>query len=194
MFTGIITNLGTVYQKTATGLIIKTGKDFLVKLKKGDSVAVDGICLTVVACGKHSFETDVMPETVSKTNIQYLKQGDLVNLEMPATANSFLSGHLVQGHVDGVGRLQSIVKENNSYILKFSLPPALSKYVVEKGSVAVNGISLTVIKITKNYFTVGIIPHTWEETMLRTIKVGDVVNLETDIIAKYLEKLLKKII
>ncbi|MBI3366379.1 riboflavin synthase [Candidatus Roizmanbacteria bacterium] len=191
MFTGIITHLGTVFNKTETSLIIKTDKNFLTGLEKGTSVAIDGICLTVVTYNKNSFKVNMMPETVNRTNIQYLQSGNLVNLELPTTANSFLSGHIVQGHVDGTGRLQGIIKKNNSYILKFSIPNSLSKYVVEKGSIAVNGISLTVIKSVEDYFTVGIIPHTWEKTMLHTIKIGNAVNVEIDILAKYVEKLLK---
>lgn len=192
MFTGIITNLGRVVNKTKTSLIIKTGKDFFIGLDKGRSVAVDGICLTVVTYNKNSFEVNIMPETVSRTNIQYLQLGDLVNLELPATAQSFLSGHIVQGHIDGTGKLLSIVKKNNSNILKFSIPTPLSKYIVEKGSIAVNGVSLTVIEATKKYFVVGIIPHTWKKTMLHTINVGNAVNLEVDILAKHVEKLLKE--
>lgn len=192
MFTGIITDLGTVVNKTKTSLLIKIGKDFLIGLEKGRSVAVDGICLTVVTYNKNSFEVNMMPETVSRTNIQYLQLGDLVNLELPATAHSFLSGHIVQGHIDGTGQLQSIAKKNNSHILKFSIPAPFSKYIVEKGSITVNGISLTVIEATKKYFIVGIIPHTWEKTMLHIIKVGDFVNVEIDILAKHVEKLLKE--
>ena len=192
MFTGIINNLGTVADRTKTSLIIKTDNDFLTGLKKGTSVAIDGICLTVVTHDKNSFKVNIMPETINRTNIQYLHPENLVNLELPTTANSFLSGHIVSGHIDATSRLQSIIKENNSYILKFLISNSLSKYVVEKGSITVNGISLTVIEVTKNYFTVGIIPHTWKKTMLRTIKVGGFVNVEVDILAKYVEKLLKK--
>ncbi|MEK7161923.1 MAG: riboflavin synthase [Patescibacteria group bacterium] len=192
MFTGIITNLGTVFSKTKTSLMIKTDKDFLTRLEKGASVAIDGICLTVVNYNKNSFEVNVMPETANRTNIQYLQSENLVNLELPTTANSFLSGHIVQGHIDGTGRLQGIIKKNNSHILKFSIPNSLSKYIVEKGSIAVNGTSLTVIEVAKSYFTVGIISHTWAKTMLHTIKVGDFVNVEVDILAKYVYKFLKK--
>lgn len=192
MFTGIINNLGRVVNKTKTSLIIKTDKDFLTRLEKGASVAIDGICLTVVTYNKNSFEVNVMSETIKRTNIQYLQLGNLVNLELPTTANSFLSGHIVQGHIDGTAKLQDIIHQRNSHILKFSIPNSFSKHIVEKGSIAVNGISLTVIKVAKNYFTVGIIPHTWAKTVLHTIKVGDFVNVEVDILAKYVEKLLKK--
>lgn len=192
MFTGIISDLGTVFNKTKTSLLIKTDKDFLIGLEKGGSIAVDGICLTVVTCNKNSFKVNIMPETASRTNIQCLQSGDLVNLELPATMQSFLSGHIVQGHIDGTGTLLSMVKKNSSHILKFSIPAPLSKYIVEKGSIAVNGISLTIIEATKKYFVVGIIPHTWVKTMLHMIKVGDFVNIEIDILAKHVEKLLKR--
>lgn len=191
MFTGIITNQGIVSNKTKISLTIKTDEDFLIQLEKSMSVAIDGICLTVVASNKSSFEVNIMPETIKRTNIKYLQSGNLVNLELPARVNSFLSGHIVEGHIDATGKLQSLNKKNNSHILKISSNSIL-KYIVEKGSIAINGISLTVIEVTKNYFTVGIIPHTWATTMLHTLKVGDIVNLEVDILAKYVEKLLKQ--
>ncbi len=191
MFTGIITNLGKVISKSENKLMIKTDQALIRKLSKGTSIAVDGICLTVVDLIKNGFSIDFMPETAKKTNIKYLQTGSLVNLELPATANSFLSGHIVQGHIDEVAKLETIIQEGNSYILKFSIPKDLSKYIVEKGSIAVNGISLTVIDIGDKFFTVGIIPHTWDKTMLHTIKLDDHVNVEVDILAKYLEKLIK---
>lgn len=190
MFTGIVTNLGKVVNKPENKLIIKTDQAFIRKLSKGTSIAVDGICLTVVDLIENSFSIDFMPETEKKTNIKYLRIGGLVNLELPATAESFLSGHIVQGHIDEVVKLETIIQEGNSYILKFSIPKDLSKYIVEKGSIAVNGISLTVIDIGENFFTVGIIPHTWDKTMLHTIKSGDYVNIEVDILAKYLGRIL----
>jgi len=191
MFTGIITNLGKVISKSENKLMIKTDQALIRKLSKGTSIAVDGICLTVVDLIKNSLSIDFMPETAKKTNIKYLQTGSLVDLELPATASSFLSGHIVHGHIDGVAKLETVVQEGNSYILKFSIPKDLSKYIVEKGSIAVNGISLTVIDIGDKFFTVGIIPHTWDKTMLHTIKLGDHVNVEVDILAKYLEKLIK---
>lgn len=191
MFTGIITNLGRVINKSESSLIIKTEKELINSLSKGASIAVDGICFTVVDLAEDSFSVDFMPETEKKTNIKYLQTGDLVNLELPATPNSFLSGHIVQGHVDGIGKLESIKKEDNSHILKFSISKDVSKYIVKKGSIAVNGISLTAIDAGEGFFTVGIIPHTWNKTMLRQLKLGDYVNIEVDILAKYLEKLMK---
>lgn len=192
MFTGIIKHFGKVVGVTDTRLVIQTDKDLLKKLSSGMSVSVDGICLTVVSCDKKSFVIDFMPETSQRTNIQYLQKNSLVNLELPVTSETFLAGHFVQGHVDAVGKIKSIGKKGNSRIFTFSVPKNISKYIVEKGSITVNGISLTVIDITKNDFTVGIIPHTWENTMLRVVEVGDSVNLEVDVLAKYLEKLIGK--
>jgi|SRR5579872_2452163 len=192
MFTGIITHLGKVVKQTDNRLIIKTDAKLIKKLSSGMSVAVDGICLTVVLSDKKSFAIDFMPETAKRTNIKDLKNGSLVNLELPATSETFLAGHIVQGHVDSIGKISSIKKAGNSYIFKFQIPKTNSKYIVEKGSIAVNGIALTVIDVSDDYFTVGIIPHTWEKTMLHKAKVGEYVNLEVDILAKYLEKLLIK--
>lgn len=183
MFTGIITNLGKVKARTKDTLSVVSGK----KLLKGDSISVDGICLTVIKTGKDYFVVNFIEETANKTNIKYLQAGDLVNLELPVTPNSFLSGHIVQGHVDGLGRLVEI----KTGILRVVVPVKLSKYIVEKGSISINGISLTVIKTGNNFFTVGIIPYTWENTMLHTLNPGDLVNIEVDILAKYIERLVR---
>lgn len=191
MFTGIITHFGKLEEIKQSSYTISCNQSFLAKLTKGESVAINGICLTVVDKSKDSFNVDFMPETEKKTNIKYLQTGSLVNLELPATANTLLSGHIVQGHIDGVAKLETITQEGNSYVLKFSSPKDLSKYIVEKGSIAVNGISLTAIDAGEGFFTVGIIPHTWNKTMLHTTKLGDHVNIEVDILAKYLEKLMK---
>jgi len=191
MFTGIITYLGEVIEKSEGSLRIKTDRELLNNLPVGVSIAVDGICLTAVDLTEESFSVDFIPETEKKTNIEHLKVGSSVNLELPATANSLLSGHIVQGHIDGIAKLESVTQESNSRILKFSISKDLTKYIVEKGSVTVNGISLTVIDVGDDFFTVGIIPHTWDETMLRTIKAGDYVNIEVDVLAKYIEKLIK---
>lgn len=192
MFTGIITHLGKITQKTDSRLIIEPEKGFLDRFEHGLSVSIDGICLTVVSFYKKDFTIDYMPETAKKTNIEFLQVGDTVNLELPATGDTFLSGHVVQGHVDGVGTIQEIKEEGNSHLFTFSFPEGLSKYIVEKGSITINGISLTIIDIHKDSFSVGIIPHTWERTMLHMAKVGDKVNLEVDVMAKYVEKLVKK--
>lgn len=193
MFTGIITYLGELTKQDGSVFTFGTNQSFCKKIKKGASVAVNGVCLTVFRKpSKDSFSVEVMPETMNKTMLKHLKTDDLVNLELPATPQSFLSGHIVQGHIDGVAKLLSIAKHKNSYLLKFSIPEGLSKYIVEKGSIAINGISLTIIGANKNYFTVGIIPYTWNNTMLHKIKTADFVNIEVDILAKYMEKLLKK--
>jgi len=192
MFTGIITHLGEIKNKSENRLNIKTDKDLIAKLSIGTSIAVDGICLTVIRFSKDSFWLDFMPETEDKTNIKYLKVGNLVNLELPATPTSFLSGHITEGHIDGVAKLEDIKRRGNSRMLKFSIPYHLSKYIVSKGSIAVNGISLTVIRVESDSFTVGLIPHSWTNTMLHTLKTGDFVNIEVDILAKYLENLFKK--
>lgn len=192
MFTGIISHLGKVVEKTNNRLIIETESELINKLHNGISVAVSGICLTVVSYDKNSFVIDFMPETAKKTNIQYLQNNCLVNLELPATIETFLAGHMVQGHVDEVGKIIDIKHVDNSRLFTFKISKKISKYIVEKGSIAVNGISLTVIDIKDDYFTVGIIPHTWNKTMLHSANAGDSVNLEVDVIAKYLEKLLAK--
>lgn len=191
MFTGIVSNVGKILKKEKSQLTIQAGRSFVSRLTLGLSVAVNGICLTVASKFADSFTIDYIPETDQKTNLKYGQSRDLVNLELPATPVSFLSGHIVLGHVDGVAKLESIIEDKNSHILKFSILPYLAKYIVEKGPVCVNGISLTVIEAGKNQFTVGIIPHTWEQTMLHQIKIGDYANIEVDILAKYLERLSK---
>lgn len=192
MFTGIITHLGTVLRRTTTGLEIRTPRAFLRGVKKGESIAVDGVCLTVVRRRQNSFAVAVIPETFRRTQLHYLQPGSLVNLERPITAHSFLSGHIVQGHVDGTARLQSVTRRGNSRVLAFSMSPALAREVVAKGSIAVNGVSLTVISVTERELTVGIIPHTWANTTLGNRQIGDRVNIETDILAKYVAKLCRK--
>ncbi|MBI5614555.1 riboflavin synthase [Candidatus Gottesmanbacteria bacterium] len=191
MFTGIITHLGLVAKKTADTLVIKVPDDFHKKTRVGTSVSVDGICLTVAKIEKpHVSMFNFMPETSRKTNIAYLQRGNLVNLELSVTAETFLAGHIVQGHVDGVSRILNMQEEGNSHIFTLAIDRALSKYVVHKGAIALNGISLTVIKAQTTQFTVGIIPHTWKRTMLHTINAGDAVNIEVDVLAKYVEKLI----
>lgn len=193
MFTGIITQLGIVKKRKETYFSFSADSLFLKKISTGTSVAVNGVCLTVLEKPKTNFFTvEVMSETEKKTNIGFLKEHDIVNLELPATPATFLSGHVVQGHVDGVSEILSITKEGNSHVFTFSLAKKLHKYLVEKGSITINGISLTVISVTSDSFTVGIIPHTLEHTMLHTSKVHDRVNVEVDVLAKYIEKLFEK--
>lgn len=189
MFTGIVTHSGIIVSKTKSKLQITTDPKLIKKLKDGMSIAVNGICLTVVASDKTTFTIDFMPETVKRTNISDLSKGSLVNLEMPATAETFLAGHIVQGHIDAVGIIESMEESGNSRLMTISVPEEVSDYIVEKGSITVNGVSLTVIAVQSEAFAVGIIPHTWERTMLHTTAVGDKVNIEVDVLAKYIEKL-----
>lgn len=193
MFTGIITHLGKFVRIKKSVFTFITNPAFCKKISKGTSIAINGVCLTAFAKPtQNSFSVEVMPETQKKTVLGHLKINDLVNLELPATPTTILSGHIVQGHVDGVAKLTDITKQGNSYILKFAAPANLTKYIAKKGSVAINGISLTIIEAEKKYFTVGIIPYTWNNTMLNGSKIGDFANIEVDILAKYVEKLLKK--
>ncbi|MCD6148625.1 riboflavin synthase [bacterium] len=191
MFTGIITHLGRLKEVKQSRYTFFAPKSLLKKLKKGGSIAVNGTCLTVVSLGKTTFSVDIMPETIKKTSLGDLKPGDYVNLERPVSAKDLFEGHIVLGHIDQTGTIVSIRKEGNSRIFKFKAPASVLKYLVNKGSVAINGISLTVIKTEKNSFTVGIIPHTWKKTMLRFAKPGDRVNIEVDVLAKHIKKFLK---
>ncbi len=193
MFTGIIEGIGavkSVEKKGASGRIsIETALD-LAPLDIGGSIAVDGACLTVTRISPRSFSADVSEETLSLTTIGKFKKGDKVNLERPLTASKFLGGHIVTGHVDGTGEVKS-VKEAGAYCdIEIAVSPEVSRQVVKKGSVAVDGISLTVAGLTARGFRVVVIPHTIERTTLRGKVKGALVNIETDIIAKYVERLL----
>ena len=188
MFTGIITHTGTVADKTRTTLAVHAERDILRTLKKGGSIAVDGMCLTVTKKTADSFSADVMPETFKRTHFGTLKNGDVINLELPATPQTFLSGHIVQGHVDAVGTVKEIKKDGNQHTLAISIPRQFYRYIVSKGSVTVNGVSLTVIEAKPGSFSVGVIPHTWESTMFRTLKPKTPVNIEVDVLAKYIER------
>jgi len=194
MFTGIISCLGKFKKDKESIYTFSAPKTFCESLKKGTSIAINGVCLTVTSKSHaESFSVEIMPETSKRTMFSKLKNDDLVNLELPVTVNTLLSGHIVQGHVDGVGTIREIKKVGNSKIFKIEFiefPKKLGKYVVEKGSITVNGISLTVIEVGKDYFTVGIIPYTWKHTMLHKARIGNLVNIEVDILAKYLEKIL----
>ncbi|MEK7133813.1 MAG: riboflavin synthase [Patescibacteria group bacterium] len=188
MFTGIITHTGEVVSKRGGRLGVKVSADIVRLLKTGASVSVDGACLTVTSRARTSFEVDVMPETFRRTALGDRAVGNKVNMELPIRPSGFISGHIVQGHIDGVGTIRKIKKEGNSYILTIEVPQKISRYLVGKGSVTVNGVALTVIDSGTRSFTTGIIPHTWANTTLRSISVGDAVNIEVDIIAKYVAK------
>jgi riboflavin synthase len=193
MFTGIVESMGTVKRLARKGedarLFIDTSMN-LDDLKIGDSIAINGACLTVTEKTGSIFSADVSAETMARTNIKLLKSGEKVNLEKSLRMNSFLGGHLVLGHVDGMGKIQEKIIKANSIQFGVEIDNELSRYVVEKGSVAVDGISLTVNSCEKNRIYVNMIPYTARNTTLEFKKVADLVNIETDIIAKYIEKFL----
>ncbi len=193
MFTGIVEELGEVlsrqYARDSALLIIK-GKKILQDLKIGDSIAVNGVCLTAARVVDEVFYADVMPETMRKTNLGDLKAGEKVNLERALAAGGRLGGHFVSGHIDGTGKLLREHREGNALVKCFGAPPEVLRYVVAKGSIAVDGVSLTVIDCDDTSFKVSLIPHTLEQTSLFYRRRGDKVNLEADMLGKYLEKLL----
>jgi riboflavin synthase len=193
MFTGIVEELGTVAgiedQGDAVRLTI-SATTVLSDAELGASIAVNGCCLTVATLGEKEWTADVMLETLKRTSLHSLSAGDQVNLERAVTPSTRLGGHIVQGHVDGVGRVVSREPSEHWEVVTISLDPELARYVVEKGSIAVDGISLTVVSVTDDTFTVSLIPETLARTSLGFRAVGDEVNLETDIIAKHVEKLL----
>lgn len=188
MFTGIIENTGKV-SRINKGFLTIQAPALLPELKIGSSIAVDGVCLTVRKKTGDSFEADVMPITLERTNLGLKKKDDLVNLELAMLGSKRFEGHIVNGHVEGTAELLEMRIVENAYHLTFRLPDPLTRYVVPTGSVAVNGISLTVANVDEDTFIVCIIPHTWENTNLQALKMGDRVNVETDILAKYAEKL-----
>ncbi|MBN1573868.1 MAG: riboflavin synthase [Deltaproteobacteria bacterium] len=195
MFTGIIEDVGIVRGLRKAGevsiITVETGMD-LTDTKIGDSISVDGVCLTVVAVEGKGFSVEASPETVSRSTLKGIRTSDRVNLEKALALGGRLGGHMVQGHVDGVGTVKRIDRDSDSLIIKIVPPRGVFRYIVDKGSVSVNGISLTVNSISDDSFTINIIRHTAENTNLLDIKVGDEVNLEADIIGKYVERFLSK--
>lgn len=191
MFTGIVEEIGRIKK-------IEKRRDFfnmeifaekiLKNIKKGESVAVNGVCVTITEVKGNCFSVNLMKETVQKTNLGKIKVNEKVNLETPVSFEKFLSGHLVQGHIDGKGKIIEIKGD----VLKISFPENLKRYFVVKGSVCIDGVSLTIVDVQKNYFTVNLIPYTKQNTTLGNKKVGEEVNIEVDIIAKYLEKFFTK--
>jgi riboflavin synthase len=176
----------------AAGARLTVSAEIVVNdLKSADSIAVNGVCLTAVDVKQGSFSADVSPETLERTTLGELSPGALVNLERAATPTTRLGGHLVQGHVDGRGTLRSTEQHGDFWTLKIGYPKELAKYCVEKGSVAVDGISLTIAGLVDDHFDIAVIPKTWKMTNLSSLKPGDAVNIEVDVIAKYVEKLLK---
>ena len=191
MFTGIIEEIGTVKQikkgaKSAELLI--EAKDIFSDLKLGDSVGTNGVCLTVTKISDNLFLADVMNETLKRSNLGDLRQGDYVNLERAMLANDRFGGHIVSGHIDGVGKIISITKDDIAFWYKISASSEIMRYIIEKGSITIDGISLTVAKVQRDNFSVSIIPHTLSQTILKNKKIGSIVNLENDIVGKYIEK------
>ena len=194
MFTGIIEEVGSVISVTRNG----TNSDIRIKAAKvlegtklGDSIAVNGVCLTVTAMGGDWFQADVMNETLSRSSLGSLRSGSPVDLERAMAADGRFGGHIVSGHIDGTGTISNIRNDGIAVWYTVSAPPKILRYIVEKGSIAIDGISLTVAKVTDSDFSVSIIPHTAACTVLSHRKTGDTVNLENDIIGKYVEKLMK---
>jgi len=197
MFTGIVEEVGRVArieQRGENRRIVIAAKTVPKELKAGDSVAVSGVCLTAVDLRPESFSADLAPETWLRTSFSRMQEGTLVNLELPMKADGRFGGHIVQGHVDGVGKLITLerIANTETFWLRIELPGDVEKYTVHKGSISIEGISLTVARLEGNNCTVAIIPHTVEMTNLNSLKPGDPVNLEADLIAKYVEKMMSK--
>lgn len=187
MFTGIIETLGEVAEvkPTTAGFRLRLATSLSQELLPGDSVAVNGVCLTVVAADADGVHLDVSPETLRVAALGSLTRGDLVNLERPLRADGRLNGHFVQGHVDAVGSIEELRRAGDSWWVTVKFPSALAAQIVRKGSIAVDGISLTVAGVDERHFDVQVIPFTWEHTNMRLAKVSNLVNLECDILGKY---------
>jgi riboflavin synthase len=194
MFTGIISAIGNITAIEHKGgdcrFTINTGKLSLSDTQLGDSIAVNGVCLTAVELVKQHFCADVSNETLSRSTLKTAAVGTPVNLELALTPTTRMGGHIVSGHVDGIGELVELKPDARSWRLTFKAPDDLAKYIAEKGSITINGISLTVNTVKGTLFSVNIVPHTLKETTLAEIKVGHLVNLEVDLLARYLERLL----
>jgi riboflavin synthase len=190
VFTGIIEEVGSVVSVTAGKLVIAASQ-VLNGMEIGGSIAVNGICLTVTSFDGGSFSVDVMPETLMRTNLGRLHRGDWVNLERPLGLGGEIGGHLVQGHIDDTGRLASVAREGEALLMRFEAPAELMRYVVPKGFIAVDGTSLTVVDKDATSFSVSIVGYTRQHTILADKKTGDEVNLEVDIIGKYVAELMK---
>ena len=190
MFTGIVEEVGKV-KSISNGVLQIEANKVLEDVHTGDSIAVNGICLTVTSFTAHSFQADVMPETIRRTSLNELKLGSPVNLERAMAVGSRFGGHIVSGHIDGTGRIVSLKEEKNALLMKIAADSSLLRYIVEKGSVALDGISLTVAAVTDRDFTVSLIPHTRQITNLSAKGEGSTINIENDVVGKYVEKLLK---
>jgi riboflavin synthase len=191
MFTGIIEEVGIVRnikKGTKSAILMISGSKIFDDLKLGDSVATNGVCLTVTDINNSSFSADVMNETLTKSSLGSLNIGSRVNLERAMPANGRFGGHMVSGHIDGTGKISSIKKDDIAVWYTIKTSPQIMQYIIEKGSIAIDGISLTIAKVTLDSFSVSVIPHTAKETTLSEKNIGYVVNLENDIVGKYIEK------
>ena len=188
MFTGIIEEIGRVTSIQSRNLGIAASK-VLRGIELGGSISVNGACLTVTSIDASSFSGDIMPETIEKTNLSLLGVGDEVNLEKPLTLGKELGGHLVQGHVDNTGRVTLVTRQSGAMLIRFEAPSETMRYIVKKGFVAVDGVSLTVVDCDAGSFLISVVDYTQEHTTLGRKQVGDMVNLEVDIIAKYVERI-----
>ena len=194
MFTGIIEEIGTVVQRIpgpSSARLIIAGQVIFSDLKLGDSVAVNGVCLTASAISGAQFTADVMPETLQRSALGSLRPGSRVNLERALAANGRFGGHMVMGHIDGMGKITHIRRDDNAIWIQIQAEAGILRYVIHKGSIAIDGISLTVAQVDDNGFSVSIIPHTAGATTLAERKIGDLVNLEADLLGKYVERLLR---
>lgn len=194
MFTGLVEEKGILKEKIPTGdgfQFVIEAKIIMKDLQIGSSIAVNGCCLTVVKIFDNNFTVDTIEETLNKTNLGVLKQGMKVNLERPLAAEARLGGHFVLGHIDTIGKIENVKELSNSHWLTISFPEKFKQYLIYVGSVAIDGVSMTVAELKDNSFSVGIIPHTWKETIFADKKVGDTVNLEFDVLGKYVERIME---
>jgi riboflavin synthase len=196
MFTGIIEEVGrvaSIAEENGNRRVTVSSPHLARELKKGDSIAVSGVCLTAIEITPNSFAADLAEETWNRTSFSRIQSGALVNLELPMRANGRLGGHIVQGHVDGTGEFGALeqIPDADNFWLRIEVPPDLTRYIIFKGSLSIEGISLTVARIEGTEVTVAIIPHTVDATNLKSLKPGDPVNLEVDLMAKYVEKMMR---
>lgn len=188
MFTGIVEEIGVV-EYYNDGVLEINSSIVIGSLIRSDSISVNGVCLTVTNLNDKSFSVDVVPETLRKSNLSKLSKGSYVNLERSLSLDSRLGGHFVQGHIENIGVIDYIEKDKKAFMIGIKAPTSIMKYIVEKGFIAIDGISLTVVECKNTDFSVTIVPYTWENTVMKHRNIKDIVNLETDILAKYVEKI-----
>jgi riboflavin synthase len=194
MFTGLVEAVGEIsgVKRTPSGIRLRVHTALGGELLPGDSLAVNGVCLTVISADRTGVHADISPETARVTTLGTARRGAMVNLERPLRADARLGGHFVQGHVDATGPVDEIRQDGDSHWLTFRFPAELSNYIVRKGSIAVNGVSLTVAGVDKQRFDVQVIPYTWTHTNFRALKSGEAVNIECDVLAKYVARAMGK--